>query len=133
MKSTSNGHSEILLLKVGCVHRTKHSYIFVYIVIIDDYRYFSRVNVRRSIVTSGDLYLLSSDEAGNRKNRGQRTKARSTKRLWRQMAFTKNTRISTSRDIIGRLDETRPQIQSSCVYTLNLQSNATRPTRTDAK
>lgn len=64
-------------MKVGCVDRTRHSY--VYIVIIDDYRYFSRVDVRRSIVTSGDLYLLSRDEAGNRKNRGQRTEDEGTK------------------------------------------------------
>lgn len=74
IKSTSNGHSEILFLKVGCVDRTKHSY--VYIVIIDDYRYFGRVNVRRSIVTNGNLHLVSHDEAENRKNRGQRTEDR---------------------------------------------------------
>lgn len=39
--------------------------------------------------------------------------------------------ISTSRDIIGQPDVARPQIQSSCVYTLNLRPNAT--TGTDAK
>lgn len=61
-------------MKVGCVDRTKHSY--VYIVIIDDYRYFGRVNVRRSIVTNGNLHLVSHDEAENRKNRGQRTEDR---------------------------------------------------------
>lgn len=78
---------------------------------------------------SAEVASKASIIAPRQRTKGQRTKdADAVGDRWRSPRMLG---ISTSRDIIGQPNVARPQIQSSCVYTLNLRPNAT--TATDAK